>query len=90
MQVQTFRKVRGHAYASTMCIGNMRSGVEALIGYLHGRDRALRHQAAVYFPIILLFALGAGIGGTTSKRFGKKEIWVSFAFMFQREPDANS
>lgn len=23
MQVQTFRKVRGHAYASTMCIGNM-------------------------------------------------------------------
>lgn len=24
MQVQTFRKVRGHAYASTMCIGNMR------------------------------------------------------------------
>ena len=30
MQVQTFRKVRGHAYASTMCIGNMRSGTEAL------------------------------------------------------------
>ena len=26
MQVQTFRKVRGHAYASTMCIGNLRSG----------------------------------------------------------------
>ncbi len=30
MQVQTFRKVRGHAYAGTMCIGNMRSGTEAL------------------------------------------------------------
>ena len=28
MQVQTFRKVRGHAYASTMCIGNMRSGTD--------------------------------------------------------------
>ena len=26
MQVMTFRKVRGLAYASTMCIGNMRSG----------------------------------------------------------------
>lgn len=25
MQVQTFRKVRGHAYASTMCIGNMKT-----------------------------------------------------------------
>ena len=31
MQVQTFRKVRGHAYASTMCIGNMRSGTEVLL-----------------------------------------------------------
>ena len=29
MQLQTFRKARGHAYASTMCIGNMRSGTEA-------------------------------------------------------------
>ena len=27
MQVQSFHKVRGHAYASTMCIGNMRSSV---------------------------------------------------------------
>ena len=33
MQVQTFRKVRGHAYASTMCIGNMRSGTEVLCVY---------------------------------------------------------
>ena len=27
MQVQTFRKVGGYSYASTMCIGNMRSGM---------------------------------------------------------------
>ena len=46
LQVQAFHKVRGHVYASTMCIGNMRSGVEALIGYLHGRDRALRRKEA--------------------------------------------
>ena len=26
MQVQTFRKVGGYSYASTMCIGNLRSG----------------------------------------------------------------
>ena len=26
MQVQTFRKVNGYGYASTMCIGNLRSG----------------------------------------------------------------
>ena len=39
MQVQTFRKVRGHAYASTMCIGNMRSGTEALCVLPHARPR---------------------------------------------------
>ncbi len=30
MQVQAFRKVNGYAFASTMCIGDLRSGVEAL------------------------------------------------------------
>ena len=30
MQVQAFRKVNGSAYASTMCIGNLRSGVPVL------------------------------------------------------------
>ena len=30
MQVQTFRKVGGYSYASTMCIGNLRSGTAAL------------------------------------------------------------
>ena len=34
MQVQTFRKVNGHSYASTMCIGNLRSGTAALSVYL--------------------------------------------------------
>jgi uncharacterized membrane protein YoaK (UPF0700 family) len=29
MQVQAFRKVNGYAFASTMCIGDLRSGVEA-------------------------------------------------------------
>lgn len=33
MQVQAFRKVNGSAYASTMCIGNLRSGVDAFCAY---------------------------------------------------------
>ena len=97
LQVQAFHKVRGHVYASTMCIGNMRSGVEALIGYFHGRDKAQRRRAATYFTVILLFALGAGIGCIAAKRFGEKAIWVccgllavSFALMFQREPGSAS
>ena len=34
MQVQTFRTVKGYGYASTMCIGNLRSGTESLSVYL--------------------------------------------------------
>ena len=31
MQVQTFRKVNGYAFASTMCIGNIRSGMNLCV-----------------------------------------------------------
>ena len=33
MQVQAFRKVNGYSYASTMCIGNIRSGTAAFSAY---------------------------------------------------------
>ena len=39
MQVQTFRKVHGYGYASTMCIGNLRSGTESFSKYLRSRDK---------------------------------------------------
>ena len=89
MQVQTFRKVRGHAYASTMCIGNMRSGTEALCAYFHTRDKEILHKALTYFGVVLLFALGAGIGSIATLHWGAGTIWlscglltVSFLIMF--------
>ncbi len=60
MQVQTFRKVRGHAYASTMCIGNMRSGTEALCVYLH-RKRGLFSQVVLGAPLRALRVEALGI-----------------------------
>ena len=92
MQVQAFRKVDGYAFASTMCIGDLRSGVEAFCIWSkthepHAKDRMLR-----YFGIILLFALGAGIGSISAGRIGAHTIWIScllllvaFALMFIRE-----
>ena len=41
MQVQTFRKVNGYSYASTMCIGNLRSGTAAFSMYLRDKRLAL-------------------------------------------------
>lgn len=95
MQVQTFRKVRGHAYASTMCIGNMRSGTEALCAYFHTRDIAILHKALTYFGVIGLFALGAGFGALLTNVFSVRAIWfscalltISFFMMFIKETEA--
>ncbi len=77
MQVQTFRKVRGYSYASTMCIGNLRSGTAALSGFLHERKPEQLRQSIYYFAIILFFAAGAGLGGNLSLTFGLHMIWVS-------------
>ena len=77
LQVQTFRKVEGNAYASTMCIGNLRSGTAALSAYMRERKPRLLRQALCYFAIIFLFAIGAGIGGRLSMAYGERAIWVS-------------
>ena len=77
MQVQTFRKVNGYGYASTMCIGNLRSGTERLSIYLREKKPEILKKALHYYGIIFVFAIGAGIGGILSLYIGIKAIWVS-------------
>ncbi len=95
MQVQTFRKMKGCAYASTMCVGNLRSGTASFSAYLRTRDPALLKKAGQYFGGIVLFALGAGGGCRLAALWGQRTIWVccgllfvSFALMFIREDGA--
>ena len=45
MQVQSFRKVNGYSYASTMCIGNLRSGTAAISGYFREKKPKQLEQA---------------------------------------------
>lgn len=92
MQVQTFRKVNGYAFASTMCIGNMRSGMDSLCSWVLNRNPAALKKSFYYWGIILLFALGAGLGSLTLDLCGAKAIWlsclllaVSFCLMFLKE-----
>lgn len=94
MQVQAFRKVEGYSYASTMCIGNLRSGMEALSAYLREKKAEHFRKMLYYFGIIFFFALGAGVGGNLSMRFGIRMIWVScvllmisFGLMFEEKID---
>ena len=92
MQVQTFHKVRGHAYASTMCIGNMRSGTESFCEFARTGNKAALHKAATYFSVILVFAIGAGIGSAAVATLGDRSILiccaslaVSFFMMFREK-----
>lgn len=92
MQVQAFRKVDGYSYASTMCIGNLRCASEALSEYLHSHDRRSFEAARMYFGVILVFAVGAGLGSFVTEAADIRAIWVccglllvSFALMFVRD-----
>ena len=77
IQVETFRKIHGNGIATTMCIGNLRSGTAAFSAYIREKKSCLLHQALCYYAIIFLFAIGAGIGGRLSVAYGEKAIWVS-------------
>ena len=92
MQVQAFRKVNGYAFASTMCIGNLRCAAEALGEYLRGHNRASLDAAKTYFGVILVFAAGAGLGSLVTEFTDIRAIWVccgllliSFILMFIRD-----
>ena len=92
MQVQAFRKVHGYPFASTMCIGNLRSGMDALVAFGHSHDKNALWKSLHYFAIIFIFALGAGIGTQCVGIFGERTIWlscalllVSLCFMFIKE-----
>lgn len=94
MQVQAFRKVNSYAFASTMCIGNLRSGMEALCAYQQTHNKKVLVKSFHYFIIIFLFALGAGLGSVCIKHFGSRTIWFSclllligFTIMFIQEEE---
>lgn len=92
LQVQTFHKIHGQPYASTMCIGNMRSGMESLCAFLRSHDRETLTRSLTYFGVIGVFAVGAGVGSVLSGVMGFGTIWIccgllliSFCLMFIHE-----
>lgn len=96
MQVNTFRYIHGLPYASTMCIGNMRSATDMLSRYHLTRNVQYRSKSIYYFSIIGVFALGAVLGAVLIKIFYLKTVWVCTAlyclsfFLFYRERKVES
>lgn len=89
IQVQAFRKFHGRPLATTMCIGNLRSGTQALVTYASGRDQKQLRGGLLSFFVITCFVLGAVIGNWAIPALGIRMIWmapalltVSFLIMF--------
>lgn len=96
MQVESFRKVHGNPYATTMCTGNLRSATEQLYQYRITRDKARLRNSLEYYGIILFFILGAALGTLFSGWLDKFAVLlacgfllVAFGLMFQRVSSCN-
>ncbi len=70
LQVQTFRRVHGLPFASTMCTGNLRSGTDALFRSLFGKVPGELRKALHYYGVIVCFIFGAVSGALLLHRFG--------------------
>lgn len=82
IQVESFRKIHGNGIATTMCIGNMRTGTQNLFNYFHDHDRDSLGKAGLYYGIIASFILGAIIGNGLIKWCGRQAIWCSSLLLF--------
>lgn len=77
LQVQTFRRVRGLPFASTMCTGNLKSASEAIQQRIFQGDRNGLKVAALYYSMILFFIAGAAVGAIVLKRFGHEMFFLA-------------
>lgn len=92
VQVQSFRTIDGNTLATTMCTGNLRSGIELLYLYFQVKEPKLLKKGLQYFQIILFFIIGAIVGMILTKLFGVYAVLFScilllvvFVLMFVKE-----
>lgn len=89
IQVECFRKIHGRGIATTMCIGNLRSGTENLHRFLYKKESLALKNCFLYYGIILFFIIGAVIGNFVIRLLHEKSILfcsalliIAFTFMF--------
>lgn len=95
MQVESFRKFEGNAFATTMCTGNLRSAMELLYRYAVTGDCREGAKCLRYFGIILFFILGAVLGAWFTGLFAERAVLfccgalaAAFGLMFIRKKQA--
>ena len=94
IQVETFRKFNGNAFASTMCTGNLRSATEKMNEYFRTRSPEAKEKSIWYFGIDVMFLVGAVLGAVFTKMLGIRAVWLccgmllaAFVVMIPRPED---
>ncbi len=90
IQVESFRMIHDNNVATTMCIGNLRSGVFNISQYINTRERTYLKRAYLYFILIVAFIIGAIIESALINAIGELAILLSpilliiaLVYMFQ-------
>ena len=81
LQVQSFRKIHGNAYATTMCTGNLRSATECLQAFGRTKNTADFKNSLRYYSVIAFFMLGAAAGALLTRIFGIRSIFFACAVL---------
>lgn len=77
LQVESFRKVHGSPFATTMCTGNLRSATEQFIHWRTDGDFESLIKSRRYAAIIAYFIIGAALGAVCAGRFGDRAVLVT-------------
>lgn len=81
IQVQTFTKLRGRDFSTTMCLGNLRKSTHYMYDYLNTKNKIYLESAILYFTTITFFVFGAIIGSRFGNLLGLKTILISPVFL---------
>lgn len=95
LQADSFRSVANCPYASTMCIGNLRSAADSFAAFWTTGDRARLRRGLLYLFFIVVFALGAVAGGRLVCLWHIRAVWaccglllLALLLMFRRTEEA--
>lgn len=81
IQVESFRKVHGNGIATTMCIGNLRSGTQNFCDYFFRKQKDSLQKGFLYYGIIFCFVLGTVLGAACVKQFQAGAIRICSAIL---------
>lgn len=76
IQFQSFRKVLGNAFASTMCTGNLRMASVHLNAFFEDKNKKTLKKCITYFAVDIMFVMGGIIGTISTNTYGYHAAWA--------------